>query len=167
MHNLEDSVMIEALSCIPEKSLDHLVKEAKKLRAKNSVDKIPQALKDSLVRKHDRVENGSTTSIIINPELCFTFTVKAHSDWEETDWSVKLVNDDDVRSKAFFELFDLSNQEWVEGERMHKLEPHLNAMIEQERIARQSWDDDYYHLSSEFGVNAYDLVEELKKEDTP
>ncbi len=163
MHNLEDSVMIEALSQISEKSLDHLVKESKKLRAKNLRDKIPQALKDSLVRKHDRVEEGGTTSIIVKPELCFTFTVKAHRDWEETSWSVQLINDDDVRSKAFFELFDINNAEWVETERMIKLEPHLDAMMEQEKVARQAWDDDYYHLSDEFGVNAYDLVAELKK----
>ena len=163
----DHSNLVEQLADIGDEQLDQLVKDAKKLRAYTKKDKIPQALKDSLVRKFDRLEKGRTTAIIIKPELCFTFTVKAQKDWEEIDWEVQLVNDDDDRSKRFFEVFDLNNQEWLETDRLHRLEPHLSAITEQERMARQSWDDDYYHLSSEFGVNAYDLVEELKKDATP
>jgi hypothetical protein len=151
------------LADIGDERLDQLVKDARKLRATTKKDKIPQALKDSLVRKHDRIEEGQVTSIIIKPELCFTFTVKAHKDWEETEVDVKLINPTDKRAAALFQLLDIRCYEWEESD-LTKLELHLGPMREQERMARQAWDDDYYHLRSEFGVNAYDLVAELKKD---
>jgi len=162
-HNL-----LEQLADIGDEALDQLVKDAKKHRAKKMRDKIPQAMKDSLLRKAERLDKGQTTSIVIKPEIQFTFTVRCSRDFTETDVDITLLNEDDQRSKALFDVYDLKSYEFHDClvSVFSKLEPHLNTMEEQEKVAYDSWNDDYYHLRSEFGVNAWDLVEEMKKGDT-
>ncbi len=160
--------LLGQLADIGDEELDQLVKDAKKLRARNKLGLIPQEMKDSLRRKHDRYMGGQVSSFIIKPVLCFTAKVNAQRDYLDVDWNVKLVNDDDPRAKAFFDLFEFDS--WLiddtQGE-LPKLEPHLLTMFEQERAVRDSWEDDYHHVRSEFGVNAWDLVEEMKKSDSP
>jgi hypothetical protein len=164
----ETGEIIQLLSEVPDDALDRIVKAAKAFRAKTAKDRIPQKVKDSLVAKHDRLMQGQSTSIIVKPEIQFTFTVKGHKDWEDIDWEVKLLNDGDRRSKALFDLYDMSlvclDDPWCD---LPKLEPHLHEMREQESKINEAWEDDYHHLRNEYGVNAWDLVEEIKEGDSP
>lgn len=157
--------LVRQLAEVPAEQLNDICQRASRLRAKNNRDKIPQELKDSLVRKYDRLDKGQTTSIIIKPEIRLTITVNhKHRDYEEIDYKVELLNPEDRRAKEYFELFELGAH-YCEFEpwSLNKIEPHLSEMVEQERKASESFQDDYYHIQGEFGVNAYDLIDEIKR----
>lgn len=162
----DTAAVIDFLANYPDAQLEDAVKAAKKLRAQKLLDRIPDEMKQSVKRKAERVNGGQTSSFIVKPELCFTITMKSWSDWVGTDWKVTLANPDDRRAATFFELFDLNG--WEFHDTLHdlaKLEPHLLTMKEQEQAVRESFEDDYYHLQNEFGVDAWELVEEMKKDE--
>lgn len=163
----EEDLMIKALSRIPDSTLGEMVKTARALRAKTAKDSIPQKVKDSLVLKHDRMVQGQTISMIVRPEILFTFTVKGQRDYEDIEIKAELVNDDDRGAKAFFDAFDIATN-WFDEPlyTFAKIEPRLYDVQQQERKIMEAWDVDYHHLSSEYGVDAWALVEELKKDVT-
>jgi len=93
--------LIKLLADVPDKQLEEAYKAAKKVRARALMERIPKALKDSLLLKAEHLERGQTTTIA------------------------------------------------------------------EERAAYKSFMKDRYHVRDVYGVEAWDLVAELRKPEVP
>lgn len=145
--------------------LDLICKAAGKAKADNAFAKIPDTLKTALLRKLDRLEEGQTTSIVVKPEIRFTFNLTRNRDYTDIEPTVELLNPDDAQAKAFFDVYEIATNYFDDPNYQYsKLCPHLVVLEEEEQNAYKSWETARHQLAKEFGVNAWILVEQLRKE---
>jgi hypothetical protein len=161
-----EAVTIKTLSEIPDEDLDRLVKAAKRLRADRVKDSIPQKVKDSLMVQHDRLMQGQSISLVVKPEIQFTFTAKGMKDWEELDCEAKLLNLDDKSARAFFDMYDIASTYHFDDPwcTFTRLDPRLDDIQQQESKLNDEWQKTYFSIRDTYGINVWDLVEEMKNE---
>lgn len=153
--------IINGLATLSDAQLDEAVKAAKVVKAQALKDRIPQEQIDSMRTKYTRFCAGQSITVIIKPEIQATFKVQAEYEYGSvSDYSFELMNKDDKRVAAFFDIF-INNVTVDDPHTLAEIEPRLNAMMEQETVAHRDWESDYYHLRDEFGVDPFEFLKDL------
>lgn len=147
--------LIDQLAKLPDDVLDTVTKAAKSKKVQALKGRIPKEQIESLRNKYKRFCAGQTISFIVKQEVCVTIKVQAEYEFGSiADYEFKLVNDDDARAKALFDLV-YGGLYFDDPLLLTKLDPNINNMLKQETDAHRAWEKDYFHIRNEFGVDPW------------